>query len=195
MEDNLGDRLRTARNAAGISVDDAVYLAKIPRSVVEALENEDFGFFTSPLYARSFLKQYSEYVGADVDQWLDHLEPITMIDCENVESFINLSEPVATVVSHKKKKNEAKNGGGAWAALWIIVITGGLVWGALKFVANFESKHAETQSTAEKPASEAETAPNQEPGEETTPEPEPKPIASTIPEPTPRAIPVLPDGE
>lgn len=60
METNFGKTLRAAREASGITVDDAVYLAKMPRAVVEALEADDLGFFTSPLYAGSFLRQYGE---------------------------------------------------------------------------------------------------------------------------------------
>ena len=93
IKDSLGKALRTAREAAGISMDDAVYLGKMPRDVIQALENEDFGFFNSPLYARSFLKQYGDYVGVDVVPWLDDIEPTAMIDGDDLESLIDLSGP------------------------------------------------------------------------------------------------------
>ena len=135
-EETLGKRLIRTRKSAGITVDDAVYLAKIPRSVVQALEAEDFGFFTSPLYARSFLRQYSDYIGADVDEWIDSLVPVTMIDGEAVESIIDASEPVAKAVARKQPK--ASNG--RWAAVWMVTITAGLVWGGIKIFENFDTQ-------------------------------------------------------
>jgi len=140
MQESLGKTLRRTRESAGITVDDAVYLAKIPRSVVIALEAEDFGFFTSPLYARSFLRQYSEYIGADVELWIDDLVPATMIDGEAVESFIDISEPVAAAVT----RQESKSSSGAWAAIWLMLLTAGLGWGGLKIYENFETNFSET---------------------------------------------------
>lgn len=151
----MGKTLRSTRESAGISVDDAVYLAKIPRAVVLALEDEDFGFFTSPLYARSFLRQYSDYIGADVELWIDDLVPATMIDGEAVESFIDISEPVAAVVTHEKSKSSS----GTMAAIWMLLITAGLVWGGVKIYQNFESKLSEKTTVAPKEATRDESDP------------------------------------
>lgn len=157
MEETLGNTLRAARKAAGISVDDAVYLAKIPRGVVQALEAEDFGFFSSPLYARSFLEQYGKYVGADVTPWLADLEPMVMIDGETVDSFVELSVPRAGWVG--RKTSRYSGGGGAWAAVWMLVITGGLLWGGLKIFENFDRKNlaAEQEEALVAPAAKEST--------------------------------------
>ena len=192
MEESLGNTLRSARKAAGITVDDAVYLAKMPRAVVEALEAEDFGFFSSPLYARSFLQQYGDYVGADVEPWLNDLEPTTMIDGEAVESFIDLSEPVAAAVVREKPKG-GSSGGGAWAAVWMVLITAGAIWGGIKVYENFESRFSDPDATAgekdapvadSKATDENETAPGQIP-EVLEDE---KSVAEAVPEPPQRAI-------
>lgn len=196
MEETLGNVLRTARKTAGISVNDAVYLAKMPRGVVEALEAENFGFFSSPLYARSFLQQYGDYVGADVEPWLDDLEPTTMIDGEAVESFIDISEPVAAAVTREKPKGHS--GGGTWAAVWMVLITAGLVWAGITVYEKFENKLAPSTETA----GSIETTVEQPPADETSnPEAtatneveeipavrEDKSVAGAKPEPPRRAI-------
>ena len=146
MEQTLGNVLRAARKSAGITVDDAVYLAKMPRAVVEALEAEDFGFFSSPLYARSFLQQYGEYVGADVEPWLDDFEPTTMIDGEALESFIDLSDPVAAAVTREKPKPNTS--GSKWAPVWMILFTAGLLWAGIILYGYFESRFAPSAETA-----------------------------------------------
>lgn len=152
MEQNLGKRLRAAREAAGLEVDDAVYRAKLPRAVVEALETDDFGFFASPLYARSFLKQYGDYVGLDVSLWLDDLVPTAMIDGDAADSIIEIEESTQPVLRERQRKG---GGGGSMAALWLIVITGGLVFGGIELFKDFESKHSKApapiQETAAKP--------------------------------------------
>lgn len=183
MEGNLGNRLRKAREAAGLDVDDAVYRAKLPRAVVEALESDDFGFFTSPLYARSFLKQYGDYVGLDVSPWLDDLVPTAMIDSEAVESIIEIEE--ATPPPVLKERVRKGGGAGSLAALWLIVITGGLVWGGREIFKDFESKHAKENAPAQPIAAK----PDAKPAEPETEEVEEEKTVSTVePEPPKRAI-------
>lgn len=191
--ESLGKTLKRTRESAGISVDDAVYRAKIPRAVVVALENEDFGFFTSPLYARSFLRQYGDYIGADVEQWVDDLVPATMIDSEMIESFVDLSEPVAAAVTREKPRSSNST----LAAIWMLLFTGGLVWGGLEIYRHFES-------IADNESSETASRPSPAEAEEETPapvaseeaEPEPENEKPSGPEPPRRAIIVnLPEEE
>ena len=181
MEENLGNKLRRARESAGLTVDDAVYLAKMPRAVVEALEADDFGFFTSPLYARSFLKQYGDYVNLDVSPWLEDLVPTAMIDGEAVDSIIEIEEPSQPVRRERQKKS---GGGGSLAALWLIVITGGLVWGGRELFKDFESKHAKAPA----PIPEVATKPDEPAPEIVAVEEEIKTITTDGPEPAKRAI-------
>lgn len=192
MEENLGNKLRGAREQAGITIDDAVYLAKMPRSVVQALESDNFGFFTSPLYARSFLKQYSEYVGVDVTPWLDDLIPITLIDGDDLDSYIDIAEPPA----HDANPKKIKSSGGPMAAVWMIVITGGLVWGGIKVFESFDRKLSAIQQSedSENSAQQNPVDLNSEKVEqpEMSSEPEQKPIVSVTPEVPRRAI-VVPE--
>ncbi len=184
MEESLGNILRSAREASGITVDDAVYRAKLPRAVVEALEAGDIGFFASPLYARSFLKQYGEYVGVDVSQWIDDLVPTTLIDSETVESFIDLSDSTTPPATREKGKEKTKSsGGGAMAAVWMALITGGLVWGGIEVFKRLDGKLSPPS-----PVPQQATAADSAPPETALDEPEEKPIATTQPEPPRRAI-------
>lgn len=159
MEESLGKTLRGAREASGLTIDDAVYRAKLPRSVVEALEADDFGFFSSPLYARSFLRQYGEYVGADVGPWIDDLVPTALIESETLDAFIDLTAPEPAPKAREKEKPK-KTGGGAMAAVWMILITAGLVWGGMEIFRHYEANTASPQQA-----------------------PDPQPVAATPPPP------------
>jgi cytoskeletal protein RodZ len=183
MEENLGKKLRRAREAAGLTVDDAVYRAKLPRAVVEALETDDFGFFTSPLYARSFLKQYGEYVGMDVEPWIYGLVPTALIDGEAVEALIEIGEPVPMPLVRERKKETG--GGGAMAAMWLVVITGGMVWGGMEVYRGFERKHSEAPAAV--PAPYTDTTTKAERPEAASAEEEPN-ATTERPEPPRRAI-------
>lgn len=141
MYESLGERLQTTRKAKGISVNDVVYLAKIPRPVVKALENEDFAYFTSPLYARSFLKQYGEYLGTDVDEWLDDLVPSVMIHTETVESFVDLTDPVS---EETESPAESKDWGVLLAPFLILLVCLAIILGGIKMYESFEKQLTNT---------------------------------------------------
>jgi cytoskeletal protein RodZ len=147
MEDNLGNKLRGAREAAGLTIDDAVYRAKMPRAVVEALEAGDFGFFSSPLYARSFLRQYGDYVELDVAPWIEDLIPTALIDGDAVEAFIEIENPTSMPVLRENTRQRQRSG--SMAAVWLIVITAGLVWGGAELFMGFERKHSEVPAQVE----------------------------------------------
>lgn len=75
--DQIGEQLRQAREDAGLVIEDVVFKTRIPGTVVAALEMGDFTVFSSPIYARSFLNQYSEFLNVDATQWLDAIESVS----------------------------------------------------------------------------------------------------------------------
>lgn len=179
MEESLGKKLIKTRESAGITVDDAVYRAKIPRAVIEALESENFGFFTSPLYARSFLRQYGDYIGADVEIWIESLVPEAMIDAESVEAMIEISEPVAKAGLRENPKTSS----GRWSGVLMVAATAGLIWGGIKAFEKLDTQLSD--STEEVIKVDPQPAPPVE--EEVVPETQNQ-IPATQPEPPKRAI-------
>jgi hypothetical protein len=57
----LGESLRSARSAKGLTLEDAERVTRIPRKYLEALELENFSILPAPVYARGFLRSYSQY--------------------------------------------------------------------------------------------------------------------------------------
>ena len=188
LKESLGKTLHSARKAAGLSVDDAVYIGKIPRDVVKALEAEDFGFFNSPLYARSFLQQYGDYVGVDVDLWLDDIEPTAMIDGDDLESLIDLSGPAVGVPLQEKPKRKKSGGSSSMAVVWLVLLTGGLIYGGIKAYDVLDARFAPAPTPSEETKTAAKTP---EPEAEEPAKPEPvvvKPAIRAEPEAPRRAI-------
>jgi cytoskeletal protein RodZ len=61
----IGQKLETARQAKGVSVSEAGRATKILSKFIEAMEADDFGALSAPVYARSFIKMYAKYLGLD----------------------------------------------------------------------------------------------------------------------------------
>jgi transcriptional regulator with XRE-family HTH domain len=62
----LGDCLRQAREAKGLSIEEVSAATRIQRSYLEALESETHGAFSSELHGRGFARNYAAYLGLDV---------------------------------------------------------------------------------------------------------------------------------
>ncbi len=61
----IGQKLETARQAKGVSVSEAGRSTKILSKFIEAMEGDDFGALSAPVYAKSFIRMYAKYLGID----------------------------------------------------------------------------------------------------------------------------------
>jgi transcriptional regulator with XRE-family HTH domain len=74
----LGERLRAAREEKELTLDEVAEQTKIPRNYLEALEEESLDAFTSPLHARGFLRNYALFLGLDAEELTGkYIEPQT----------------------------------------------------------------------------------------------------------------------
>jgi hypothetical protein len=75
----IGQKLEAARQAKGVSVSEAGRATKILSKFIEAMEADDFGALSAPVYAKSFIKMYAQYLGLDprplVDEYVDQHAP------------------------------------------------------------------------------------------------------------------------
>ncbi|MDR1858544.1 MAG: helix-turn-helix domain-containing protein [Treponema sp.] len=68
--ESLGEKLRTAREAKGVSYDQAGKDTKISIRYLQALEREDFSGFPGETYITGFLRNYGSYLDLDVQEIL-----------------------------------------------------------------------------------------------------------------------------
>ncbi|HVJ45653.1 MAG TPA: helix-turn-helix domain-containing protein [Luteolibacter sp.] len=194
--------MKHAREKADLSVDDVVFRARIPRSVVEALEAEDFAVFTSPTYAKSFLRQYSDFLEVDADRWLNALEPAAYVTGEGIPVYVG-GEPAQ---APKRSSSESRHpkvesdpvSGNRWSAVWVMFLTAGLVISITKGYQTFEKKFG-GESVPVKTEGREETKPGQTAIGDPSPSPnptetQPAPAVNPQPEnpqpplPPPRAV-------
>src|SRR5690606_25375202 len=61
--DGCGQRLRSAREAAGLRLEDVAERLKMPVRVVRSLEDEDWSRLGAPVFVRGQLRSYSRLLG------------------------------------------------------------------------------------------------------------------------------------
>ncbi len=61
----IGERLIEAREQRGLTLEDAERDTRISRRYLQALEDERFDIIPAPVYARGFLRSYSQYLGVE----------------------------------------------------------------------------------------------------------------------------------
>lgn len=132
-----------------LSVDDVVFTARIPRSVVEALEAEDFSVFTSPTYAKSFLRQYSDFLRVDAEPWLNALVPASYVGGTSWQPiFQTPPEPPAPAKGAKGQRKDGRHveqvaptgGSSSFSAIAMLLLTVALVWAGVQGYRVFEEK-------------------------------------------------------
>lgn len=62
---NIGQKLRAAREAKGLTLDDLQQATKIQKRYLIAIEDEKFDELPGDFYVRAFVKQYADTVGLD----------------------------------------------------------------------------------------------------------------------------------
>lgn len=150
--EQIGPKLKEAREAKELDLAEAAKQSQIPRPAAEALEEEDFSYFDSPVYAKSFLLQYSEFLGVDAHTWLDALEPGSFMASG---SLLKGPEPPA----RRTEVEEPQEKGGAMAVIILVLVTAAIVYGVIKGFEFFESKHGDDPAPVEDVQDEAQAVP------------------------------------
>lgn len=73
MAMTAGQRLRAAREAAGMTLEEVATTTRIPTRHLESLENSDFERLPAPTYTIGFAKNYAQAVGLDRREIADQL--------------------------------------------------------------------------------------------------------------------------
>jgi cytoskeleton protein RodZ len=70
----LGQQLREAREARGLSIEDVAQGTRIRVAYIRALEDERFADLPAPVYVRGFLRNYATFLGLDAEELIGALE-------------------------------------------------------------------------------------------------------------------------
>nr|MBC7246038.1 helix-turn-helix domain-containing protein [Chloroflexota bacterium] len=92
----LGETLRKAREAKGLSLAQVEEATKILSTYLQALENEEFERLPAPVYVKGFLRNYAIYLGLDPQQVLS-LYSAPAAPAAAAPAFSVLNEPLEPV--------------------------------------------------------------------------------------------------
>lgn len=106
----IGEQLRTAREARGLSIDYIADETNIAKRYLTALENEDFSVFPGEPYIIGFLRNYAEYLG---------LESAALIQAFRGIRIQEQPVPIMELLQPKRKPVWPFIAGGAVAVLGI----------------------------------------------------------------------------
>lgn len=70
----IGETLRDKREQRGLSIDDVAHETHIHPNMLMGLEENDFSMFASVMYAKSFLRNYADFLEVDTSRMIEALE-------------------------------------------------------------------------------------------------------------------------
>jgi hypothetical protein len=96
----LGQQLKAAREAKGVSEHDAGTATKILTKIICAMEADDFSVMAAPTYAKGFIRLYAEYLGLEpeplVDEYLRCYAPGASVRTDEDRQLNKSSKPIRT---------------------------------------------------------------------------------------------------
>lgn len=163
---NIGEELRSAREAQGRTIQEASAATRIRPSYLEALEAERFGELGGNVYAKGFLRSYASYLG---------LDPAPLVEAyrSQQQPEVPVFERVPRALSGGLGVERRRRGRSSWLLVGIVCVSIVLVaslWSLLK-----PPRTAQTSLSATPPA----TAPSTTIAEPTTTT-KPKPKGVTL---------------
>lgn len=99
MVSDLGQKLKEARLAKGLSLNDIQELTKIRKRYIEAIEAGDYKVLPGSFYVRAFIKTYAETVGLDPDELLaEH--------SDHVPAAVQTEQTMEPVIQKRRSRSE-----------------------------------------------------------------------------------------
>ena len=63
--ETLGDYLKNKREAQNITLEEVSQATRIRRTILEAIENNDYDLIPPKVFTQGFIKSYASYLGLD----------------------------------------------------------------------------------------------------------------------------------
>lgn len=144
----FGQLLSAAREKRGLSLEDTAHETRIPVQRLRYLEAGNIAAFGSLTYARSFLRQYSDFLGVDASEVLEELPEgalggerdyryLTQSQGPWLRESASQAERVATPVVGGRVRS-IKSPLPAALAVFMFILAGTVMWG--RHVADLRSR-------------------------------------------------------
>lgn len=135
--EGLGKKLKEARLARNLTLEEAGRMTKIRPGRLEEIENEDFSQFASLAYAKGFLLIYGKFLDVDVSPYMEAFETSEHV---TVDGYAYLQDNPAPAPSRPVTVRRERSSGGRGSllpfVLGVIVLIGGFM--AMKMILNLQ---------------------------------------------------------
>lgn len=95
--ENLGQYLQRHREASQISVEELSWATKVKKEYLLAMEAGDFSLLPGEIFAKGYLRSYSQYLGMDTQATIDKYNMCKEQKCVVPAKDVTLSERVSII--------------------------------------------------------------------------------------------------
>jgi len=94
---SIGEQLRTAREAQGLSIEDVARQLLLSRQLIGEIENDDYRRIAAPVYIKGYLRSYAQLLKIPVDAaLLKNFKHTARVESEtNRKTMPNMTKPKA----------------------------------------------------------------------------------------------------
>jgi cytoskeletal protein RodZ len=139
---DIGSTLREARMRERIDISEVEAQTKIRAKYLRAIENEEWDLLPGPVYVKSFLRTYGDYLGLDsrllLDEFRDRYEHPSEHD----------ARPLRPVAARDRERRPQRSRIPSWAPILIVIIM--IV--AILYVIGRATQSTPSSTSAQKPA-------------------------------------------
>ncbi len=96
----IGEKLRTAREEHGVSIEEAASDLNLRVQQIENIENGNLKVFKDVFYLKSFIRGYAKYLGLDEEKIVDEFNEFFFEETSKI--------PIAEIEKASKKKEKEK---------------------------------------------------------------------------------------
>jgi len=126
--EGLGKKLKDARLARGLTLDDAYRMTKIRPNRLEAIENEDFSLFDSLTYSKAAVLIYGKFLEVDVSPYMEAFETSESVTVDGYSYLQDTPDPEpARPVTVRRRSSSPGGGGGGGRSSFMPLIIGVIV--------------------------------------------------------------------
>ena len=192
--EGLGTKLKEARLARGLTLDEAGRLTKIRPGRLEEIENEDFSQFASLAYAKGFLLIYGKFLEVDVTPYMEAFETSEHVTTDGYAYLQDAPEPEPSrpVVVRRRSSSGGRGSLMPFVIGVLVLVIGFMVMKWILDLQRLKPRPAPAPGTspvATATVSDTIVAPHAQPVEGTTP-PAPA-VTPAAPTPTATVIPTI----
>jgi len=125
--EGLGKKLRDARLARGLTLDDAYRITKIRPNRLEAIENEDFSLFDSLTYSKAAVLIYGKFLEVDVSPYMEAFETSESVTVDGYAYLQDAPDPEPARPVTVRRRSSSPGGGGGGRSSFMPLIIGVVV--------------------------------------------------------------------